>query len=162
MPGVYQGKDFDVAGFSVGIVDRDQIIDGSHVSYGNKLIGIASSGFHSNGYSLVRNVIKKQKLDLNSKPDFSDETLGQLLLKPTQIYVNAVLNIIKHYPIHAMSHITGGGLVENMPRVLPKQCMAQIDTKAWQVPEIFKYIQSQGDIPEDEMWRVFNMGIGYV
>jgi phosphoribosylformylglycinamidine cyclo-ligase len=161
MPGMYQSGDFDMAGFSVGIVDRDQIIDGSHISLGNKIIGIESSGFHSNGYSLLRHVIKEKKIDLSQKPSFADESLGDLLIKPTTIYVNPILSIIRNFSIHAMSHITGGGIVENLPRVLPKQCQAKIAKDSIPVPELYRYIQEAGNIEEDEMWRVFNMGIGF-
>ncbi len=160
MPGLYKTGDFDVAGFAVGLVDRPKIIDGSDVRLGNKVIGLASSGVHSNGYSLVRKIIEDHKLDLKQKY-FGKTTLGEALLAPTIIYVNAVLNLLKQFKINAMAHITGGGIVENLPRVLPKQCKAVIEKKSIVVPELFKFLQKTAGIDDAEMWRVFNMGIGY-
>jgi len=163
MPGLYNKGDFDLAGFAVGIVDKDRIIEGTSVGIGNVVIGLESSGFHSNGYSLVRSVVKECGLDLNKKLPFnSEQTLGELLLAPTKIYVTPILNLLRHYNISSMAHITGGGIVENLPRVMPKKCKALIDTSRFKVPELFRYIQEQGNIPEAEMWRVFNMGIGYI
>lgn len=161
MPGLYNPGDFDMAGFSVGVVEREKIIDGSMVKYGNKLIGISSSGVHSNGYSLVRKIIADAKLDLN-KTYFSEKTLGEVLLEPTSLYVNPVIKLLKHFNINAMAHITGGGLVENVPRVLPKQCKAIFERSKIATPEIFSFLQKQGGVAENEMWRVFNMGIGFV
>ncbi|MBF0103876.1 MAG: phosphoribosylformylglycinamidine cyclo-ligase [Deltaproteobacteria bacterium] len=162
MPGLYADRDFDIAGFAVGIVDKNKIIDGSNVSLGSCVIGIESSGIHSNGYSLVRNIIHENKLDLNKIYDFSKEPLGNELLKPTQIYVRPVLKLLKEDNILAMAHITGGGLLENIPRVLPSQCRCVIDKKAVHTPEIFHFIQKNGSVPAGEMWRVFNMGVGFI
>lgn len=162
MPGLYRDGDFDLAGFSVGLVDKNKIIDGSMVGLDDQLIGLASSGVHSNGYSLVRKIIETAGLDLRQKHLFAPEGLGLALLKPTMIYVNPVLNLLKSYDVHSMAHITGGGLVENLPRVLPKTCKAVLNKSAIATPEIFRYLQKHGGVPEDEMWRVFNMGIGYV
>ncbi|OVE81319.1 phosphoribosylformylglycinamidine cyclo-ligase [bacterium K02(2017)] len=162
MPGLYQNNDFDMAGFSVGIVDKDKIIDGSQISIGSQVIGIESSGFHSNGYSLVRQIIQDQKLDLEKTYDFSDTSLGTMLLEPTALYVNPIAQLLKQTQILSMAHITGGGLVENIPRVLPTQCKCKIYSKAIKVPALFRFFQEKGNIPENEMWRVFNMGIGFV
>lgn len=162
MPGLYRDGDFDLAGFAVGLVDKNKIIDGSTVGLGDQVIGLASSGVHSNGYSLVRKIIEVAGLDLRQKHLFAPEGLGSSLLAPTIIYVNPVLKLLKSYDVHAMAHITGGGLVENLPRVLPKTCKAIIKKSAILTPEIFRYLQKHGGVPEDEMWRVFNMGIGYV
>ncbi len=161
MPGLYQNSDYDLAGFTVGILDRDAIIDGSEIRVGNKIIGLASSGLHSNGFSLVRKVFFDQLK--HSVDDYIEEfstTVGEELLKPTKIYVQSVLNVIKNYPIHGMIHNTGGGFVDNIPRVLPKSCAAQIDCSAWTPPPVFTYIQNKGEIPKEEMYKVFNMGIG--
>lgn len=162
MPGLYRDGDFDLAGFSVGLVDKDKIIDGSTVGLGNQIIGLASSGVHSNGYSLVRKIVEVAGLDLRQKHLFAPEGLGLALLAPTLIYVNPVLKLLKSYDVRSMAHITGGGLVENLPRVLPKTCKAIIKKSAVPTPEVFRYLQKHGGVPEDEMWRVFNMGIGYV
>lgn len=161
MPGMYQKNDFDLAGFAVGIVDKNALIDGSSVGIGNKVIGLSSSGLHSNGYSLARKIIENHKLDLN-KAYFSDTALGKALLTPTIIYAKPILNLLREFDIHAMAHITGGGLVENLPRVLPKQCKAVLDKNKINVPQIFTFLQETAAISDDEMWRVFNMGIGYV
>lgn len=161
MPGLYQKNDFDLAGFAVGIVDKNKIVDGSSVGIKNKIIGFASSGIHSNGYSLVRKIIEKNKLNFN-KTYFSEQKLGQELLKPTKLYVNPVLKLLKEYEIHAMAHITGGGLVENLPRMLPKQCKAIIEKDAIPGSPLFSFLQESGNVPEEEMWRVFNMGVGFV
>lgn len=161
MPGLYQNNDFDMAGFAVGVVEREKIIDGTLVRYGDKIVGLASSGVHSNGYSLVRKIIEKQNLDLH-KTYFGSASLGRVLLTPTTIYVNPVLNVLRQYEIHSMAHITGGGLVDNIPRVLPKQCKAVLESHKIKTPEIFKFLQEQGQVEKSEMHRVFNMGIGFV
>jgi phosphoribosylformylglycinamidine cyclo-ligase len=162
MPGLYKKGDFDIAGFTVGVVDRKKIIDGHNVKSGDVLIGLRSSGIHSNGYSLVRKIIDHKKLNLQRQYKGLDRPLGQILLKPTKLYVNPVLDLIKKFNIHAMAHITGGGLFENLPRVLPKKTRPFIDKKKIAVPKVFRFLQAQGNVPEDEMWRVFNMGIGFV
>lgn len=161
MPGLYQGSDYDLAGFTIGIVDRDKIIDGSEIRVGNKIIGLMSNGLHSNGYSLVRKIcFTDLHLDVS---DFITELgckLGEELLRPTRIYVQSVLNVVRDYSIHGMVHNTGGGFVDNIPRILPKGCMAKIDRSTWQRPPIFSFLQSKGNIPREEMYRTFNMGIG--
>jgi phosphoribosylformylglycinamidine cyclo-ligase len=162
MPGMYRVGDFDLAGFAVGIVDRNKIIEGAGVRIGDAVIGIVSSGFHSNGYSLVRRVIEDRALDLNKVRPATKKSLGEELLAPTTIYVNPVMRLLRNFEIRSMAHITGGGLVENLPRVLPKKCKAVIDAHRIKTPPLFRYLQDEGRIPEDEMWRVFNMGIGFV
>ncbi len=160
MPGMYEGEDYDLAGFCVGIVDRDQVIDGSKVTEGDVLIGLASSGPHSNGYSLVRKIIEVSGADLSS--DFNGKTLGETLLTPTRIYVKPLLELMKQIEIKALAHITGGGLPENLPRVLPDNTMAEIDSSRWEWPPIFKWLQQNGAVETFEMYRTFNCGIGMV
>ncbi|SDP08781.1 phosphoribosylformylglycinamidine cyclo-ligase [Desulforhopalus singaporensis] len=161
MPGLYRDKDYDLAGFVTGIVDRDTIIDGSDIREGDKIIGLSSSGLHSNGYSLVRKICftdHQLKVD-----DFIKElgcTLGEELLRPTKIYVQAVQNVLKHFSINGMVHNTGGGFIDNIPRILPKGCKAIINKGSWPVAPIFPFLQEKGAIPEEEMYRTFNMGIG--
>ena len=158
MPGMYEGEDYDLAGFCVGVVEKSGIIDGSSVRIGDKLIGIASSGPHSNGYSLIRKIIDVSGDPLDSP--FGDSTLGETLLAPTRIYVKPVLNIIKQFQVNALAHITGGGLLENIPRVLPRNTRAVIDTNSWEQPAIFDWLQQQGNVESREMYRTFNCGIG--
>lgn len=160
MPNMYQEGDFDLAGFCVGIVEKDKIIDGSQVKSGDAIIGLASSGAHSNGYSLIRKILDVKKVDL-SMP-FDDATLGEKLLEPTRIYVKSLLQLNDNINIHAISHITGGGLLENIPRVLPAYMTAVIDSKSWQRPPVFDWLQQQGSIVDREMYRTFNNGIGMV
>jgi phosphoribosylformylglycinamidine cyclo-ligase len=161
MPGLYANKDYDLAGFVTGIVERDAIIDGSDVRMGNKIIGLASSGLHSNGYSLVRKIcFEELKLSVDQTIEELGCTLGEELLKPTRIYVQSVLNVLKNYKINGMIHNTGGGFVDNIPRVLPKGYKAVIDTNTWEQPAIFKFLADKGNVPADEMYRTFNMGIG--
>lgn len=160
MPGVYHGADYDLAGFSVGIVEKDRIIDGSQVGAGNVLIGLASSGVHSNGFSLVRKVLEHSGTQLSD--GFADSTFGEVLLTPTRIYVKPVLKLLEQVEVRAIAHITGGGLPENLPRVLPDGTQARIDSQSWQRPAIFDWLQQQGNIADDEMWRTFNCGIGMV
>ncbi|MCI5148946.1 MAG: phosphoribosylformylglycinamidine cyclo-ligase [Candidatus Electrothrix sp. MAN1_4] len=161
MPGLYQPGDYDLAGFSVGIADRDKIIDGSSVRVGNKIIGLASSGLHSNGFSLVRKIIFE---DLGlSVDDMMDElgcTVGEELIKPTRIYVKSVLGVLHRFPLNSLVHNTGGGFIDNIPRVLPKGCRAVVEKDSWEKPPIFAFLQEKGQIPESEMYRTFNMGIG--
>lgn len=160
MPGMYSEGDYDLAGFCVGIVEKDRIIDGSKVKAGDKLIGIASSGPHSNGYSLIRKIIERSGLSLtdnvNSKP------LGETLLTPTRIYVKPLLELLKTVDVHAMAHITGGGITENLPRVLPHGLSAKIDLSAWQMPDIFAWLQQQGNVELADMLVTFNCGIGMI
>ena len=160
MPGMYEGEDYDLAGFCVGIVEKDNIIDGSKVKAGDVLLGLASSGPHSNGYSLIRKVIEVSGADLSS--DFDGATLGERLLEPTRIYVKSLLALHKEVDIHSLSHITGGGLLENLPRVMPKNTCAKIDGSSWSRPEVFNWLQEQGNIESTEMYRTFNCGIGMV
>jgi len=160
MPGMYENDDYDLAGFSVGIVEKDQIIDGSKVSQGDVLLGLASSGPHSNGYSLIRKVIEVSGADVNSP--FDGDTLGSRLLEPTRIYVKSLLNLAKDVDIHSLSHITGGGLLENLPRVMPASTQAIINANNWQRPAVFNWLQAQGNIETHEMYRTFNCGVGMV
>ena len=160
MPGMYARGDYDLAGFCVGVVEKAKIIDGSQVQAGDSLIALASSGPHSNGYSLIRKIIEVSQSDLAQ--DFADSTLGNTLLQPTRIYVKSLLKLIQKVPVHAMAHITGGGLTENVPRVLPKGINAQLNANTWTRPEIFNWLQQYGDIDEAEMWRTFNCGVGMV
>lgn len=163
MPGFYADGEYDVAGFTVGVVDRDNIIDGSCISVGNKLIGIASSGLHSNGYSLARTlVLDRLGLTINDKFPGSEKTVSEVLLAPTRIYVRAVLNLLKDFTINGIAHITGGGLLENVPRVLPKGCQAHIYLNKWDRPNLFEVMQKAGNVERNEMYRTFNMGIGMV
>ncbi|VAV84743.1 Phosphoribosylformylglycinamidine cyclo-ligase [hydrothermal vent metagenome] len=163
MPGLYGKGEYDLAGFSVGVVDKAKIIDGKKVRPGDAIIGIASSGLHSNGYSLARKVIFEElKLKLSDRPKGLRKTIGSELLTPTRIYVKTVLELNKHIKIKAISHITGGGLIENVPRVLPKDTKAVIEKGSWPVLPIFSIIQKGGNIDEKEMLRAFNCGIGLV
>ncbi|HKY61969.1 MAG TPA: phosphoribosylformylglycinamidine cyclo-ligase [bacterium] len=162
MPGVYHQGEFDLAGFAVGVVNRGDIIDGSGIALGHKLIGLASSGVHSNGYSLVRKIVADRKLDLNKVyPGFA-KPLGQVLLEPTLVYVNPVLQLRKEFPILGVAHITGGGLLENIPRILPAQSRVVLKRSAWPRVPIFDFLQEQGRVEDAEMHRVFNCGIGMV
>lgn len=160
MPGIYLDRDFDIAGFCVGIVEKDRIIDGTKVRTGDSIIGIASSGPHSNGYSLIRKIIDIHNTDLTQKLDGRE--LGKLLLEPTRIYVKPILNLLEQIDIHAMAHITGGGLYENVPRVLPKSTRAVIDTSRWQRQAVFSWISEHAGLDNDELHRTFNCGIGMV
>ena len=158
MPGMYEGDDFDLAGFAVGIVEKDQILDKNTVQSGDVIIGIDSSGPHSNGYSLIRKILEVS----GAKPEeaFDDRTLGEVLLEPTRIYVKPLLKVFEQVKVHALAHITGGGLPENLPRVLPEGLDAVIDSSSWQWPAIFTWLQEQGKVIEAEMYRTFNCGIG--
>ncbi len=160
MPGFYPDGEYDIAGFSVGVVNRGDIIDGSRIGEGDVLIGLPSTGFHSNGYSLVRKVFTADLWD-KVYPELG-EPLGEALLRPTRIYVKTVLPLIKTGKIKGMAHITGGGITENIPRILPKGLGVEVDTSAWQVPPVFKLLQEMGKIAQGEMLRTFNMGIGFV
>ncbi len=160
MPGMYQGDDYDLAGFCVGVVEKSEIIDGSKVQAGDVLLALASSGPHSNGYSLIRKVIEVSQADL-SQP-LEQGTLADALMAPTRIYVKPLLALRQQYPVHALAHITGGGLLENIPRVLPENTKAVIDRSSWQMPAVFRWLQDQGNIEEQEMYRTFNCGVGMV
>ncbi|MEE8058756.1 MAG: phosphoribosylformylglycinamidine cyclo-ligase [Pseudomonadales bacterium] len=160
MPGMYEGEDYDLAGFCVGVAEKSTLIDGSQVQAGDTLIGLASSGAHSNGYSLIRKIITVSAADLTAA--LGDQTLGQALMAPTRIYVKSILALMKQCPLNALSHITGGGLLENIPRVLPDNSKAVIDTQSWQRPELFDWLQQNGSVDPVEMYRTFNCGIGMV
>ena len=163
MPGMYGGGEYDLAGFAVGVVDNDKIIDGSAITKGDRIIGIASTGLHSNGYSLARKIVLETlQLDLASTPAGLNRSLGEELLAPTRIYVKSILNLIRDFSIKGIAHITGGGLLENIPRVLPHQCKAVIEKTSWEKPAIFELLREGGNIPEEEMYRTFNNGIGMV
>ena len=160
MPGMYGHDEYDLAGFTVGVVDRPQLIDGSRINTGHIVLGLNSSGPHSNGYSLIRKVLE-QSGDDPSTP-LGDTTLGSALLAPTRIYVNALLPLIEKHRIDGMAHITGGGISENIVRVIPDHLGLEIDLSAWQMPEVFNWLQTRGRIDEQEMLRTFNCGIGMV
>ena len=163
MPGFYKKGEYDLAGFVVGIVEDAQLIDGSSVTVGDKLIGIASSGLHSNGYSLVRKVlIEHHKLDLGKRVEGIGEILGEELLRPTKIYVKTILNLVRDFTIGGIAHITGGGITGNLPRVIPKGCKAIVQKESWDIPPIFSFLKEMGNISEDEMLRTFNNGIGMI
>ena len=160
MPGMYSGEDYDLAGFAVGVVEKSEIIDQSKVSIGDSLIGLASSGPHSNGYSLIRKIVERSEADLNEQ--FGDTSLGEALLAPTTIYVKALQSLFANISVNAIAHITGGGITENLPRVLPDAAQAKIDLDSWQAPAIFGWLQQQGNVLDTEMYRTFNCGIGMV
>ena len=160
MPGMYEGEDYDLAGFCVGVVEKSEIIDGSGVAPGDLLLGIASSGPHSNGYSLIRKILDVSNAELTQ--EIGGKTLAQALLEPTTIYVKPLLELFKSCDVKALSHITGGGLLENLPRVLPDNCSANIDTTSWELPEVFRWLQDQGNVATREMYRTFNCGVGMV
>jgi phosphoribosylformylglycinamidine cyclo-ligase len=163
MPGFYKKGEYDLAGFAVGIVEDSQLIDGSGVTVGDKLIGIASSGLHSNGYSLVRKVILDQhKMDLEKRVEEIGELLGEELLRPTRIYVKTILNLTRDFSIGGIAHITGGGITGNLPRIIPKGCKAIVHRGAWDIPPIFSFVKEKGKISEEEMLRTFNNGIGVI
>ncbi len=160
LPGVYQNKDYDLAGFCVGVVEKSKIIDATQVKIGDKLIALASSGPHANGYSLIRRVLEQADVALDTP--FGDSTIGDTLLTPTRIYAKSVQALLKSIDAHAIAHITGGGLVENLPRVLPQHTQAVLDSSSWQWPDIFNWIQMHGNIDDAEMQRTFNLGVGLV
>ncbi len=160
MPGMYEGEDYDLAGFCVGVVEKSKIIDGSQVMAGNKLIALGSSGPHSNGYSLIRKIIEVSAADLTC--EIGGKTLADALLAPTKIYVKSLLKLIQQQQVNALAHITGGGLLENIPRVLPENCKAVLDLSSWQLPAVFNWLQQQGNIEPQEMYRTFNCGVGMV
>lgn len=160
MPGMYADGEYDLAGFCVGIVEKSKVLDGSKVQVGDKLIGIASSGPHSNGYSLIRKIIAHSNATL-AEP-FNGKTLGEALLEPTRIYVKPLLALLDKVPVHALAHITGGGLTENLPRVLPTGINAQINLASWAFPAIFKWLQEKGNVSQPDMLTTFNCGIGMI
>jgi phosphoribosylformylglycinamidine cyclo-ligase len=160
MPSMYHDGDYDLAGFCVGVVEKSAIIDGSQVQAGDVLIGLSSSGAHSNGYSLIRKIIEVSNSALDMP--FDGRTLGEVLLEPTRIYVKSLLSLMQSVPVHALAHITGGGLIGNVPRVLPQGLCAEIDTLSWKQPAIFDWLKAQGNVDSVEMHRTFNCGIGMV
>ncbi|WP_460714425.1 phosphoribosylformylglycinamidine cyclo-ligase [Lysobacter terrae] len=160
MPDMYPPGEYDLAGFTVGAVEKAKLIDGSRVQQGDVLIGIASSGPHSNGYSLIRKILARagNPLDL----DLGGVTLADALMEPTRIYVKPVLELLRKHDLHAMAHVTGGALVEKIIRVVPKPLGLEIDTSAWPLPPVFEWLQREGNVPREEMWRTFNCGVGFV
>jgi len=160
MPGMYEGDDYDLAGFCVGVAERSDIIDGSRVQPGDVLLALGSSGPHSNGYSLIRKIIEVSNADL-SQP-MGGSTLADALMAPTRIYVKNLLQLIREVDVRALCHITGGGLPENIPRVLPAGTVAAIDTRSWELPPVFQWLQNAGGVAAEEMYRTFNCGIGMI
>ena len=158
MPGMYPGGEYDVAGFAVGIVEKSRIIDGSRIAEGDVVLGLASSGAHSNGYSLIRKILAMNGADLAAP--FHGGTLADAIMEPTRIYVKPVLKLARSIAIKGLAHITGGGIVENVPRVLPARLAARIERKAWPMPPLFQWLRSRGNIADAELHRVFNCGIG--
>jgi phosphoribosylformylglycinamidine cyclo-ligase len=154
MPGMYQSGDYDLAGFCVGVVEKKDIIDGGDIRAGDQVIGLASTGLHSNGYSLARAIIGRSSVSLDTPIEAS--TLGQTLLTPTRIYVRSILDLLKACPVKGIAHITGGGLTGNIPRILPEGLECHIDPNAWQRPEIFQWLQSEGQVADDELWHWAN------
>ena len=157
MPGHYVGKNFDLAGFSVGCVEENKVIDNTNIKENDVLIGIESSGPHSNGFSLIRKIIKDSNLN---KEEY--RSIVELALKPTHLYPNLIMKLVSNFDIHGMAHITGGGLTENIPRSIPENLSASIDTSSWVMPEIFKWLQANGSLEDEDMFRIFNCGIGMV
>ncbi|MET3616911.1 phosphoribosylformylglycinamidine cyclo-ligase [Peptoniphilus olsenii] len=163
MPGVYQQEQYDLAGFCVGIVDKDKIVDGSTIKNGDVIFGLSSNGIHSNGYSLVRKIVfEVAKLDLNEKCEGLYTTLGEELLKPTRIYVKEILELLNKVNIKGMSHITGGGFYENIPRMIPDGLCADVDASVVDTPQIFKLLKKWADLEDKDMYQTFNMGVGLV
>lgn len=160
MPGMYEGEDYDLAGFCVGVVEKSKIIDGSAVSAGDSLIALAASGPHSNGYSLIRKIIEVTQADLTQTID--GKPLSECLMAPTRIYVKSILALIKQCQVNTLSHITGGGFIENIPRVLPENTKAVLDLSSYQLPEVFQWLQSEGNIERREMYKTFNCGVGMI
>ena len=158
MPGMYKTGDYDLAGFCVGAVEKNRIINGSKVKEGNLVLGLTSSGAHSNGYSLIRKIISHSKVDLNK--DFYGEKLSDVLMKPTKIYVKSILSLIEKVNVHAMAHITGGGIIENLPRVLPIHLCAKINKNSWELPHLFQWLKDEANLDDTELYKTFNCGIG--
>ena len=157
MPGHYIGNNFDLAGFSVGCVDEKKILNNENVKIGNVLLGIESSGPHSNGFSLIRKIINDSKAPKNEIKEMVNKAL-----MPTILYPSLIIDLIKNFSINSISHITGGGLLENLPRSIPKNLSIEINTNSWKMPKIFRWLQDEGNVPQDEMYRIFNCGIGMV
>jgi phosphoribosylformylglycinamidine cyclo-ligase len=162
MPGLYHAGEYDLSGFSVGIVDNDRIVDGSSVGVGQVVIGVASSGLHSNGYSLVRKIIADNGIDLHSTMPGTEQSIGHVLLEPTRIYAKSILNVLRDFEIKGMAHITGGGLYDNLARVLPRGVKAAVDFSSWSRPVVFDWLREQGGLTWPEMLQTFNCGLGVV
>lgn len=162
MPGFYPVDEYDVAGFAVGVVDKKKIIDGSKIEEGDKLIGLASSGVHSNGFSLVRKVLEVADCQLNQSVEQLEKTIGEELLTPTRIYVKTVLALLEKFNLQGIAHITGGGLLENVPRIIPAGKQALITAGSWEIPPIFTFLQEKGNLAWEEMYKTFNLGLGLV
>ena len=163
MPGMYAPEDYDIAGFTVGAVEKDNLIDGSKVAEGDVLVGLPSTGVHSNGFSLVRKIVADANLDLNKKyEETGDKTLGEVLLTPTKIYVKPVLELMRHVDVHGVAHITGGGFDENIPRILGDGLGVEIKEGTWEILPVFELLRKYGNLPRREMFNIFNMGIGMV
>ncbi|KKI91407.1 phosphoribosylaminoimidazole synthetase [Bacillus sp. SA1-12] len=163
MPGLYDDDEYDVAGFSVGAVEKENIVTGENIKPGHVLIGLSSSGLHSNGFSLVRKILlENQKLDLQAVYEPFTKNLGEVLLTPTRIYVKPVLDVVRKFQVDGMAHITGGGFIENIPRMLPEGTGVEIDFGSWPIPEIFDFLKEKGELSSEDMFNVFNMGIGFV
>ena len=163
MPGMYAPEDYDIAGFTVGAVEKDNLIDGSKVAEGDVLVGLPSTGVHSNGFSLVRKIVADANLDLNKKyEETGDKTLGEVLLTPTKIYVKPVLELMRHVDVHGVAHITGGGFDENIPRILGDGLGVEIEEGTWEILSVFELLRKYGNLPRREMFNIFNMGIGMV
>jgi phosphoribosylformylglycinamidine cyclo-ligase len=161
MPGMYPEGEYDLAGFAVGVVEKSKIITGEHIKPGDVVLGMASNGAHSNGYSLVRKIIERSKPDLNAKFD-GERTLADCIMAPTRLYVKPLLSLMQSITIKGMAHITGGGITENVPRVLPANVVADIDSATWQMPKLFEWLREGGNVEAQEMFRTFNCGIGMV
>ena len=159
MPGMYPEGEYDLAGFAVGVVEKSKVINGRSIRPGDVVLGLASNGAHSNGYSLVRKIIERSNPDLDAEFD-GGKTLRQAIIAPTRLYVKPILAALKKFEIKGMAHITGGGLTENIPRVLPENCVAQIDAQSWPLPKLFQWLQQAGNVEQQEMYRTFNCGIG--
>lgn len=163
LPGMYADGEYDLAGFTVGIVDRDRLIDGSGITVGDRLLALASSGLHSNGYSLARKVLLEDGgFGLDHVFPELGKPLGEVLLTPTRIYVRTLLNLVRDFRVKGMAHITGGGIPENVPRMLPQGCQAFVDRSSWTIPPLFRLIQRLGEVEEEELLRTFNCGVGMV
>ena len=162
MPGMYKTAEYDLAGFAVGAVEREKLIDGSKIEAGNVLLGLASSGVHSNGFSLVHRILAENSQSINSNLPGTAETIGEALLTPTRIYVKSILKLLEVVDVRGMSHITGGGLPGNVPRMLPENAVAEIDKSAWPDLPIFSFLRKESGLPDEELFPVFNMGIGFV
>ena len=159
MPGMYPEGEYDLAGFAVGVVEKSKVINGRSIRPGDVVLGLASNGAHSNGYSLVRKIIERSNPDLDAEFD-GGKTLRQAIIAPTRLYVKPILAALEKFEIKGMAHITGGGLTENIPRVLPENCVAQIDAQSWPLPKLFQWLQQAGNVEQQEMYRTFNCGIG--